>query len=380
MSKLAQMLAARAKKLEEAQQAKDRPQAKTALSEAVKATKSPEELAMEKQLATRGVKFTNSEKVITLNEKQNLAVNYGIEGREFVLIGAAGTGKTTSLREVFRALMKAYNLDGSEINSKVISILAFTRRAARNAARALKEINGQNFCSSVHKFLEYAPEYFDIVDENGEFKRTMQFVPKRNAANPILEARLIVIDEASMLDYEELFTKLVEACPNAKFIFVGDLNQLPPVMGKAVLGFKLNELPVVELTEVYRQAMESPIVAFQHKYTLRGLMPNEKELQKFNEDLTDDKGLEFKPFLKSSKDPFVMCQATSAYMIRELDAGRYDPEQDTILIPFNKAYGSNDINELIAQELGDRRGAVVWEVLAGMHRKYLAIDDFVSLT
>ena len=47
-------------------------------------------------------------------------------------------------------------------------------------------------------------------------------------------------------------------------IFIGDLRQLPPVFGPAILGFKMSLLPVIELTEVYRQALLSPIIRLAH--------------------------------------------------------------------------------------------------------------------
>jgi len=53
------------------------------------------------------------------------------------------------------------------------------------------------------------------------------------------------------------------ACPHKpQCVFLGDIRQLPPVFGTAILGFKMLELPVVELTEVYRQALKSPILRF----------------------------------------------------------------------------------------------------------------------
>ena len=64
----------------------------------------------------------------------------------------------------------------------------------------------------------------------------------------------------------DLFNLLMDACPhNPQLIFLGDIQQLPPVFGLAILGYKMVELPLVELTEVYRQALDSPIISLAWK-------------------------------------------------------------------------------------------------------------------
>ena len=211
------------------------------------------------------------------------------------------------------------------------------------------------------------------MSSSGEVKIIREFVPTYTAINPIYDLHLIVIDESSMVSLE-LFTKLSEACPNAKYIFIGDLNQLPPVFGDAILIEKLSQLPVVELTEVYRQAMDSPIVGFQHTFTLAGRMPGDSALESIS---AEGRGLSFRPLLKALRDPDNMCAAFGDYFRREYEAGRYNWETDVILIPYNKAVGTVLVNQNIAQWLGDKRKATVHEVLAGMNTRYLAIGDYV---
>jgi exodeoxyribonuclease V alpha subunit len=315
--------------------------------------------------------------IFQYNEEQQRAIDFGSNGTEFCLIGAAGTGKTTTLRKVLENLMSAHNINKDAANDKTFAIVCYTRRASRNAAKALAPIGAGKFCMTAHAFLEYQPEYDEYSDADGNLKKTMRFVPTRHSGNPILNCRLIVIDEASMLSYTGLYAELVEAAPQAKFIFVGDLNQLPPVFGDAVLGYKLAELPVVELSRVYRQAMDSPIIAFQHNYTLKGTLPSDLDLEKITASATDDKGLQFLPFKATHQDGEVLAEAVANYMLRQLDAGLYDPDQDTILIPFNKSFGSIAINWHLADSLGARREAVVWEIFAGREHKYLAVGDFV---
>jgi hypothetical protein len=54
---------------------------------------------------------------------------------------------------------------------------------------------------------------------------------------------------------------------------------------------------------------------------------------------------------------------------------RYNPEEDIILTPFNKAFGTIEMNRQIAQFLGERRGAQVYEIIAGYNKYYLAVGD-----
>ena len=83
----------------------------------------------------------------------------------------------------------------------------------------------------------------------------------------MLDADLILVDEVSMLDIY-LAEKLLKATPrNARLILVGDSDQLPPVGAGNVLQDLIESemLPVVRLTQVFRQAMESKIITTAHK-------------------------------------------------------------------------------------------------------------------
>ncbi len=316
---------------------------------------------------------------IQLNEQQQLAIQYGVEGREFCLIGAAGTGKTTSVRELIKQLIQKYKQENNGVlPDGCIAIVAFTRRAVRNIAKAVSEVEGAKlFCQTAHSYLAYAPNRDGYMNKDGDWCSSMRFEPTFTALNPRKLTRLIIIDEASMLSYTGLYRELREASPNAKFIFIGDLNQLAPVFGDAVLGFKLGELPVVELTQVYRQAMDSPIIWFQHNYTLKGLIPTTKVLEDLTKAATPEKGCEFIPFKQNHMDGEVMCEAIANYMMRQLEAGLYDPVQDTILIPFNKSFGSIGINLHIAEYLAIKYKLKVFEIVSGYIKSYYAVGDFV---
>lgn len=310
------------------------------------------------------------------NEQQQEAIDLAATGKFFCLIGPAGSGKTHTAKGIISQCMRKHGIQPNSSYDGVFAILCYTRRASRNAAKHLKEVGAQNFCLTSHKFLEYALQPYTYEDEEGDLIESKRYMPQRTEHNPIHQCKLIGIDEASMLD-TKLFSELQAAAPNARFFFIGDLNQLTPAFGDGILGHALAQCPVVELTKIYRQAMESPIVAFQHNFVLAHKKVATCQLEEITSKATENEGLEFLAFKKEYPDGFLMSKAFTSYIIKQLKAGLYDPLQDTILIPFNKSFGSVAINREIAQILGDERQATVHEILAGRETKYFAVDDFV---
>lgn len=319
----------------------------------------------------------------TWNEEQLQAINYGRELRGFCLIGAAGTGKTTCTQEVVTGLVNEslYTISKATKNLRVgnaaVAIVSYTNRAVANIKRVIERKLPRlaSHCCTIHSLLEFAPVFYEIPDPvTGMFKKTMRFEPTYTADNPLSELRYIVVEESSMVSVQ-LFKLLSDACPNAEFIFLGDLNQIPPVFGDAILGYKLTELPVVELHRVYRQAMQSPIVAFQHNYTLKGKLPSDTELDQLT---AAGNGIRFVPLKQYIEDSDIVCRGFVQWIQRQQAAGQYDPQQDVILIPYNKKFGTVGVNKEIAQFLGDQRQATVWEVIAGRETLYLAVGDQVT--
>lgn len=312
------------------------------------------------------------------NSEQLEAIELSTHGRGFVLVGAAGTGKTTCMRQVVVQSLQQYIQAGVKCK---LACVAFTNRAVKNLRRACKGIEDAYTqgvalaaCSTIHKLLKFAPVYYDYRDAQGNMQRTMRFEPTFTASNP-LDLELVIIDEASMVDLP-LWKMLLEATPNARYIFIGDLNQLKPVFGLSVLGYKLLELPVVELTQVYRQALESPILNFQHTYSLKGKAPSDTELRK----ITEGSGgkLTFFP-LSKTRPPVEQARVLAQTMQKHYLAGQYKPYEDIILLPHGKdgTFGANTVNMWIAQWLGEERNAVVHEIACGMSKKYLAEGDFM---
>lgn len=314
---------------------------------------------------------------IQYNEAQARAIQLIASGQSCVVIGAAGTGKTTIQKGSTQALIAngslgRLNAEHRHLNKESygIAICAYTRRATNNIRKNLSS-DLQQSCLTIHKLLEYQPVEETVVDPNtGKEKTTKPFRPMRNAENPLPESlSVIVIEEASMVSLE-LFNELLAACPhNPQLVFLGDIQQLPPVFGSAILGYKMLELPVVELTEVYRQALESPILSLAHRI-LSG-----KPIDKAGLKEMSVKGkLTLHPWVKRiAADSATITLAK--FFIRELDTGKYNPETDGILIPFNKSCGTDELNKHIATQIARKEYKSVYEIIHGWKKSYYTVGD-----
>lgn len=170
---------------------------------------------------------------------QREAIVTAIEKGILILTGGPGTGKTTTLN----GILELFERDGLKV-----VLCAPTGRAAQR----MSEITGKE-ASTIHRLLEA---------ERGQDDR-MSFC--KNEHDPI-DADVLIVDELSMVDVI-LFSALLDALPlGCRLIMVGDNDQLPAVGAGSVLHDLLesNLLPVVKLTEVFRQAMQSLIVTNAH--------------------------------------------------------------------------------------------------------------------
>jgi exodeoxyribonuclease V alpha subunit len=314
---------------------------------------------------------------IKLNEKQMMAAEYAENRKSFVLTGAAGTGKTTALREIARTLVESNKLGTHDFKSgpgPSIAFCAFTHVACGNIRKAIFKdphlhAKLQNNVLTIHKLLEFEPEFYTVEDpKTGELRNTMRFIPRRNASNPLHLTHLI-IEEASMVDANGIWMKLFDALlPGCQIIFVGDINQLQPIFGPSVLNHALINLPVVELTDVYRQALDSRIIYNAHR-VLRG--------ETLESDATEVKLIQT-PSGGKLLTEHKICLGFINSLEKEWKQGIYDPDTNIILSPFNKnELGTINLNKHIAQFIGDKRKAEVYEIFAGMNRWYLAIGDKV---
>ncbi len=175
---------------------------------------------------------------------QRDAVIATLDSPVMVLTGGPGTGKTTTVR----ALVALHHAVGAKV-----VLAAPTGRAARRLSEAT-----DHPASTLHRALEWTP-------------RLQSFV--RNASTP-LDADLVLIDEASMLDVQLAAALVLALRPGARVVFVGDVDQLPPVGPGTVLADLLATPGIrsVRLTEVFRQATASAIVRGAYA-VLRGDVP-----------------------------------------------------------------------------------------------------------
>lgn len=312
---------------------------------------------------------------IILNEAQARAPQLALEGKSFVLTGAAGTGKTTTQAAVVQALESTGSFRKHNFKyigeQDSIAIVAFTKVAVRNIQKALKKNPATEkyakHCMTIHSLLEFCPEVVERVNEDGEVYETKMFMPQRTAENPLTITHL-VIEEASMVGLD-LWKLLYDALLNGvQIIYLGDINQLPPVFGKSIMSYALCKLPVIELTHVYRQALDNPIIANAHKI-LNGEMIESSADGRFT--------------IVSGKSKYKVGQermalALNDMMFKSYELGDYNEHTDIILIPYNKqAMGTTEMNKKIASWLGFKRGAMVQQVKAGFSTWWLAVGDKV---
>lgn len=338
------------------------------------------------------------------NTEQQTAIDYMEYGKSYCLIGAAGTGKTTTLKGALLNALAKHRIPPLETGTKHLSggapgvaLISYTRRAVRNIARQMPpELKAH--CITFHKLVEYEPEYYTEFDsELGVEINKMRFSPSRNEYNPLpRNLKLIIVDEASMLSID-YFNELLAALPNpsqVQFVFLGDLNQLPPVYGQAILGKMLLHLPIIELTHVYRQALESPIISLAlaikdnnfdtftrechdgtFKVTTGDVLFNPKSVKTKTVIEREGRGkVTLHPWKKAldKDDALLAMQQQLGLWITD---GTYDPEQDLVLCPWNKSFGADELNLAIADKIAKIGNKKVFEVIAGFNKFYFAIGD-----
>lgn len=318
---------------------------------------------------------------ILYNTEQWQFIQTVLDGKSCILIGAAGTGKTTSTRGAVSTLLQYKyipKLDADhkhlDASSPGIVAISYTRRAVMNLRQAMPP-ELKNNCITIHKLLEYQPTFYKIFDEeSGDYKVTMKFEPNRHRGNPLpSNIKTIIIDESSMVSVD-LFHKIYTALEfpeGVQFIFLGDIQQLPPVFGSAILGYKMLQLPVIELTQVYRQALESPIIRLAHRI-LSGKNISVPEFP----DWEFTNKLKLHPWKKRINADHAL-QTIAKFFKQAYDANQYNPESDMILIPFNKALGTDELNRHVANHIARRHDRITYEVIAGFNKHYFSEGEKV---
>ncbi len=188
-------------------------------------------------------RFTQTQK-IELSQQQQEAVEMAAYSQIMILTGGPGVGKTFTTHSIV-SLWKAMG--------KSIALAAPTGRAAQRLA----EMTGLE-AKTIHRLLEFDP-------------RTRGF--KSDNDNPLPQTAIIV-DEASMLDLFLAYALVKAVAVGAQLLLVGDIDQLPSVGPGSVLADLINSgrVPVVRLTQVFRQAQQSAIITAAHEIN-RGQYP-----------------------------------------------------------------------------------------------------------
>jgi exodeoxyribonuclease V alpha subunit len=182
---------------------------------------------------------------IQLTDLQTQAVRMALTEKTSVLTGGPGTGKSTIIAAIIHILQR---------NRGSILLTAPTGRAAKR----MTETTGID-ARTIHRLLEYRP------------KEGKPFI--RDNVNP-LDADLIVVDEASMIDIL-LANHLLDAIEiGSHILFVGDVDQLPSVGPGNFLRDLIasNQVPVTRLDTIFRQAQDSYIILNAHRINT-GLSP-----------------------------------------------------------------------------------------------------------
>lgn len=261
------------------------------------------------------IKSLESKFEIKYEDKQKQAITTALETGMLILTGGPGTGKTTTLN----GIIELYERDGLKV-----ALTAPTGRAAKR----MSEITGKE-AKTIHRLLE-------VEWKDGDMPKF-----QRNLTNP-LPYDAIIVDELSMVDIH-LFASLLDAMKlGCRLIMVGDSDQLPAVGAGNVLHDLIDSglIPVVALTEIFRQAMESLIVTNAHRI-VKGENP---EL-----DINDN------DFFFMNRPNVILTASTviDLYTKRLPNAYGYDPLADIqILCPSRKGeVGSVNLNNALQKRI-----------------------------
>lgn len=187
------------------------------------------------------IKTVENDEEILLAENQKDAVRCAFETAALVITGGPGTGKTTIINTIIKAM---------EAENKTVMLAAPTGRAAKR----MSEVCGCE-AKTIHRLLEITPG----KDEVGN-------AFSKNSENP-LECDVLIIDEMSMVDILLMRSLLEAISTGTRLIMVGDSDQLPSVGPGNVLKDIIDSesIECIKLDEIFRQAKESMIVVNAHK-------------------------------------------------------------------------------------------------------------------
>jgi len=255
---------------------------------------------------------TCKEGEIELNEAQQKGIIDCLQSKVSVITGGPGTGKTTLIKKLLSIL------DAHRINYK---LAAPTGRAAKR----VMESTGR-FAVTIHRLLEFSPQ-------------TMSFTYHEQNS---LKVDYLIIDEASMID-SFLSYALIKAVPfTAHLIFIGDIDQLPPVGAGNFLRDLIasGTVPVAKLSYIFRQAQNSLIAYNAHRINT-GEMPVSKAECTFHD-----------YFFMAEDDPANLPMHLKKIVHGYLPRFGIKPEDAIVLAPMNRGVaGTQKLNQDLQQLL-----------------------------
>lgn len=211
---------------------------------------------LEKEISSQDIqteiKHIQAEFNINYDKAQKNAIQKAIQSKVFLLTGGPGTGKTTVVNGIIKAYANLHQIDLQKSDRPII-LAAPTGRAARR----MNELTGLP-SATIHRHLG--------LNSDSEYQ----------ALDDFLDCDLIIIDEFSMVDTwlaNQLFSAIAS---NTQIVIVGDSDQLPSVGPGQVLAdlLKINRLPQVSLTKIFRQSEDSTIVTLANQIR-QGRLPTD---------------------------------------------------------------------------------------------------------
>ncbi|QQL47184.1 SF1B family DNA helicase RecD2 [Streptococcus mutans] len=211
---------------------------------------------LEKEISSQDIqteiKHIQAEFNINYDKAQKNAIQKAIQSKVFLLTGGPGTGKTTVINGIIKAYANLHQIDLQKSDRPII-LAAPTGRAARR----MNELTGLP-SATIHRHLG--------LNGDSEYQTLDDF----------LDCDLIIIDEFSMVDTwlaNQLFSAIAS---NTQVIIVGDSDQLPSVGPGQILAdlLKINRLPQVSLTKIFRQSENSTIVTLANQIR-QGRLPTD---------------------------------------------------------------------------------------------------------
>ena len=257
---------------------------------------------------------------INLSAKQKEAIQAINSNNVVIITGGPGTGKTTIIKNV---------IDIYKSHGKKVVLCAPTGRAAKR----MTEMTGEE-AKTLHRLLEI-----------GKIEKDNEFTIMNYEVAPI-DADVIIVDEASMVDIYLMNYLLNGIYQGTKLILVGDTDQLPSVGPGSVLKDIINSerIKTIFLDEIFRQAAQSKIIVNSHRV-------NDGE---YFLDIEEQEGLKDDFFyIKEKSQDIMLDQIISLCKGRLKNFGDYDFfENIQILSPTKKGLlGTKELNKRLQEEL-----------------------------